>query len=97
MHHAISCMVSHSDLLLRLPEGSVECKACEDMQKYLDIRLTKFQSAIDERPKSPIEKRKRNLQKGSPLSRREREWDFLFSGFEKRKRNFYKKLKRREI
>ena len=84
VHHAISCMVSHSDLLLRLPEGAVECKACEEIQKYLDIRLTKFQSAMDERPKSPIEKRKRNLQKGSPLSRREREMDILFSSFERR-------------
>ena len=42
-------MVSHSDLLLRLPEGAVECKACEEMQKYLDIRLTKFQWAFNVR------------------------------------------------
>ena len=49
VHHAISCMVSHSDLLLRLPEGAVECKACEEMQKYLDIRLTKFQWAFNVR------------------------------------------------
>ena len=47
VHHAISCMVSHSDLLLRLPEGAVECKACEEIQKYLDIRLTKFQWAFN--------------------------------------------------
>ena len=47
-------------------------------------------------PFSSFEKGKRNLQKGSPLSRREREWHFLFSGFERRKRNFKKNLKFRE-
>ena len=33
-----------------------------------------------------FEKRKRNLVKGSPLSRREREMDIIFSRFERRKR-----------
>ena len=33
-----------------------------------------------------FEKRKRNLEKGSPLSRREREMDIIFSRFERRKR-----------
>ena len=37
-----------------------------------------------------FERRKRNLKKGSPLSRRERERDFLFSSFERRKRIFFK-------
>ena len=36
------------------------------------------------------------MQKASPLLRREREWHFLFSGFERRKRNFEKNLKFRE-
>ena len=47
-------------------------------------------------PFSSFEKGKRNLQKASPLLRREREWHFLFSGFERRKRNFEKNLKFRE-
>ena len=44
-----------------------------------------------------FERRKRNLKKGSPLSRRERERDFLFSSFERRKRIFLKSpISRRE-
>ena len=66
--------------------------------------------AIDERPKSPIEKRKRNLIFFSPISRREREtWNSFpqfregkekcekgFSTFEKWKRKGYSFLKFRE-
>ena len=37
-------------------------------------------------PFSNFEKRKRNLQKGSPFARKEREMDILFSYFERRKR-----------
>ena len=47
-------------------------------------------------PFSSFEKGKRNLQKGSPLSRREKEWHILFPGFERRKRNLKKNLKFRE-
>ena len=43
-----------------------------------------------------FERRKRNLKKGSPLSRRERERDFLFSSFERRKRISFKNLLFRE-
>ena len=48
-------------------------------------------------PKNPIEKRKRNFKK-SPISRGERESDFLVSRFERRKRNSKKDspLSRRE-
>ena len=52
-----------------------------------------------EKPEIPFpsfERRKRNLKKGSPLSRRERERDFLFSSFERRKRIFFKSLQLRE-
>ena len=54
-------------------------------------------SLSNERPKNPIEKRKRNL-KNSPNSRGERESDFLVSRFERRKRNSKKDslLSRRE-
>ena len=67
-------------------------------------------TVIDERPKSPIEKRKRNLIFFSPISRREREtWNSFpqfreekekfekrFSIFEKRKRKGFSFLKFRE-
>ena len=67
-------------------------------------------AVIDERPKSPIEKRKRNLKKYSPISRRERERDFISQGsrgereigsrknssFEKRKEYSFLKLQKRK-
>ena len=40
-------MVSHSDLLLRLPEGAVECKACEEMQKYL-VQRARLRLSVDD-------------------------------------------------
>ena len=52
-----------------------------------------------EKPEIPFpsfERRKRNLKKGSPLSRRERERGFLFSSFERRKRTFLTNLQFRE-
>ena len=69
-----------------------------------------FHSVIDERPKSPIEKRKRNLKFFSPVSREEREtWNSfpqfreekekskrIFSTFERRKRNGFSILKLQE-
>ena len=65
---------------------------------------------IDERPKSPIEKRKRNLEFFSPVSREERETGYsfpqfreekekskrMFSTFERRKRNGFSILKLQE-
>ena len=51
----------------------------------------------NERQKSPIEKRKRNLKKYSPISRRERERDFIFSIFERRTRNSKYKFCKYEI
>ena len=67
-------------------------------------------AVIDERPKSPIEKRKRNLKFFSPVSREERETGNsfpqfreekekskkIFSTFERRKRNGYSILKLQE-
>ena len=44
------------------------------------------------KPEIPFPRRKRNLKKGSPLSRRERERDFLFSSFERRKRIIFLNL-----
>ena len=72
--------------------------------------LSWVETVIDERPKSPIEKRKRNLIFFSPISRREREtWNSFpqfregkekfekgFSTFEKWKRKGYSFLKFRE-
>ena len=40
-------MVSHSDLLLRLPEGAVECKACEEIQKYL-VQRARLRLSVDD-------------------------------------------------
>ena len=67
-------------------------------------------SVIDERPKGPIEKRKRNLKFFSPVSREERETGNSFhqfregkenskricSTFERRKRNGFSMLKLQE-
>ena len=67
-------------------------------------------AVIDERPKSPIEKRKRNLKFFSPVSREERETGNyfpqfreekeqskrIFSTFERRKRNGFSILKLQE-
>ena len=66
-----------------------------------------IQSVIDERPKSPIENRKRNLKFFSPVSREERETGNsfpqfreekeksarIFLTFERRKRNGFSFLK----
>ena len=52
-----------------------------------------------EKPEIPFpsfEKGKRNVKKGSPLSRSERERDILFSSFERRKRTFLTNLQFRE-
>ena len=52
-----------------------------------------------EKPEIPFpsfEKGKRNVKKGSPLSRSERERNILFSSFERRKRIFFKSLQLRE-
>ena len=59
----------------------VECKTtgenhCTCITQLLHnhfLHSTRFPAVIDERPKSPIEKRKRNLIFFSPISRRERE------------------------
>ena len=48
-------------------------------------------TVCDERPKSPIEKRKRNLKLFSPISRGEEKFENPFPSFEKRKRNLKKK------
>ena len=40
-------VVSHSDLLLRLPEGAVECKACEEIQKYL-VQRARLRLSVDD-------------------------------------------------
>ena len=67
-------------------------------------------AVIDERPKSPIEKGKRNFEFFSPVSREEREtrnsfpqfreqkkkYKQIFSTFERRKRNGYSILKLQE-
>ena len=45
-----------------------------------NARCAAVDSVIDEMQKSPIEKRKRNLKKYSPISRRERERDFISQG-----------------
>ena len=54
---------------------------------FLQFREEKEKSEI---PFPSFEERKRNLIKGSPLSRRERERDILFSSFERRKRKWKK-------
>ena len=73
-------------------------------------KIPPCKAVIDERPKSPIEKRKRNLKFFSPVSREEREtWNSfpqfreekekskrIFSTFERRKRNGFSILKLQE-
>ena len=60
-------------------------------------RFAGSRAVIDERPKSPNEKRKRNGKFFSPVSREEKEQcKKIFSTFERRKRNGYSILKLQE-
>ena len=70
--------------------GKVKC------QFFSVFFPTEVIQALTRCSKSPIEKRKRNLNFFSPFSRRES--DFLVSRFERRKRNYkkYSPLSRRE-
>ena len=106
------CTFFHVCTALRKRWQSCHCNFLSSINWYHTGALCppNEESVIDERPKSPIEKRKRNLKFFSPVSREEREtWNSfpqfreekekskrIFSTFERRKRNGFSILKLQE-
>ena len=67
----------------------------EEKEKFLQKSQILRREEKFEIPFSSFEKRKRNLQKGSPFSRREREMDILLK-FQEEKENFENKFSKCE-
>ena len=66
--------------------GGEAADTLRDLERMMALLLEVSGSVIDERPKGPIEKRERNLNIFSPVSREERETGNSFRQFREEKR-----------